>query len=374
MATTKLSMELRPSYLPMSDDEEMEGNEPYSEEYHKKKAMLYINSVMQGDAIETIGLDEPMTNDSLAPGIKIVSVRSLNENTMLDNENTNSSISESQDSDTVRDMISKKAKSIFGIAKNKQIKKSPKSKKISKQPTSVLGRPKRKIEPKKPSKIGNFRKICDVAYRNRTAKIPKDSKVLSKEIDDSSETESNSKYNNDENSDADDEFLIDKTTNQANSIRKKATTPVPQPADVRKSNRRKTIHKPIVNDENDIEFVEDSSDQLPPSKAIKKLPLIAPPESSPPTISLDPPEEVPSSPRSQLLEERLKIYKNIPNPNSDLLKKVSFLRCCVNFMMKELGRQPYIFQRHVTMNTLKARYLRQKLTYAEMHNLYQKKP
>lgn len=58
----------------------------------------------------------------------------------------------------------------------------------------------------------------------------------------------------------------------------------------------------------------------------------------------------------RLLSSQLETVKRINNPNSDLLRKVAFLRVCVNYMMTELEGEPFHFGKNITFETLKTKY------------------
>lgn len=58
----------------------------------------------------------------------------------------------------------------------------------------------------------------------------------------------------------------------------------------------------------------------------------------------------------RLLSSQLETVKSIRNPNSDLLRKVAFLRVCVNYMMTELEGEPFNFGKVITYENLKTKY------------------
>lgn len=58
----------------------------------------------------------------------------------------------------------------------------------------------------------------------------------------------------------------------------------------------------------------------------------------------------------RLLASQLETVKSIQNPNSDLLRKVAFLRVCVNYMMTELEGEPFNFGKNITYESLKNKY------------------
>lgn len=58
----------------------------------------------------------------------------------------------------------------------------------------------------------------------------------------------------------------------------------------------------------------------------------------------------------RLLSSQLETVKSIKNPNSDLLRKVAFLRVCVNYMMTELEGETFNFGKNITYDNLKTKY------------------
>lgn len=56
------------------------------------------------------------------------------------------------------------------------------------------------------------------------------------------------------------------------------------------------------------------------------------------------------------LSSQLETVKSIRNPNSDLLRKVAFLRVCVNYMMTELEGETFNFGKNITYESLKTKY------------------
>lgn len=58
----------------------------------------------------------------------------------------------------------------------------------------------------------------------------------------------------------------------------------------------------------------------------------------------------------RLLSSQLETVKTIKNPNSDLLRKVAFLRICVNYMMTELEGETFNFGKNITYENLKTKY------------------
>lgn len=58
----------------------------------------------------------------------------------------------------------------------------------------------------------------------------------------------------------------------------------------------------------------------------------------------------------RVLSSQLETVKSIKNPNSDLLRKVAFLRVCVNYMMTELEGEPFNFGKVFTYESLKTKY------------------
>ncbi|KAJ6645877.1 hypothetical protein Bhyg_01086 [Pseudolycoriella hygida] len=58
----------------------------------------------------------------------------------------------------------------------------------------------------------------------------------------------------------------------------------------------------------------------------------------------------------RILSQHLEIVKRIRNPNSELIRKVAFLRVCVNYMMTELVGETFNFGKNITFENLKVRY------------------
>lgn len=58
----------------------------------------------------------------------------------------------------------------------------------------------------------------------------------------------------------------------------------------------------------------------------------------------------------RVLSSQLETVKSIKNPNSDLLRKVAFLRVCVNYMMTELEGETFHFGKNITYDNLKNKY------------------
>lgn len=61
-----------------------------------------------------------------------------------------------------------------------------------------------------------------------------------------------------------------------------------------------------------------------------------------------------------LLSDQLETVKSVKNPNCDLLRKVAFLRVCVNYMMTELEGVEFNFGKNITFEALKSRYERKR--------------
>lgn len=101
----------------------------------------------------------------------------------------------------------------------------------------------------------------------------------------------------------------------------------------RATSRRKTTHQPMHVDEDEIEFVTDDT------------PVVQ--------MKVEPDKRSASSIQKA---DRLDVVRQIVNPNADLMKKVAFLRTCVNYMMKELGRKQFVFERGMSFATMKAHY------------------
>lgn len=58
----------------------------------------------------------------------------------------------------------------------------------------------------------------------------------------------------------------------------------------------------------------------------------------------------------KILSAQLETVKSVRNPNSDLLRKVAFLRVCVNYMMTELEGETFNFGKNITFDILRTKY------------------
>lgn len=56
-------------------------------------------------------------------------------------------------------------------------------------------------------------------------------------------------------------------------------------------------------------------------------------------------------------KDRLNQVRSIKNPHIDYIKKVAFLRVCVNYILKELGHPQFNFNRNLTLKYMKNSYL-----------------
>lgn len=379
-------MSKKPAYFPMSDteDNEISASEPYSSEYHKKMAnrskQPTLDAVHDDAAIDSF--DAPSSSRSAdsksqQPMMLISSVRSLHtlSNGLPPAENS-SSVS-SQDS------VLRQHRQMFGIAKinpepqNRPNRKASKLSSLLKEvepPQHVARRNKTKPH-QAVSKIGKLRKALDDAYKGRihtqgpkmegrrrrmaSSKVSEIVAAAAKSSEDESDEE--------ENDDKDDDNQSDENTSpyddsSRSSMAKTKVTPASQPAaktpsfavpHVTGSSRRKTAHKPITNDD-DIMFVEVDGTVVTVAPR-SSVPSNPPP--SPTQIRPRPSSTPPLSPRSLELQG----VRAIENPNADLIKKVAFLRCCVNYMMSELDRKPYSFHRYSNLNYLTSRYKQNKI-------------
>lgn len=387
------------SYFPMSDTEdiEMAASEPYSSEYHAKMANRLkpstLDAVHDDTAIDSF--DAPSSSrsgatDNQPPIMLISSVRSLHSlsNGIPAAENSNS-VSDSQDS------VQLQHRKMFGIAKINPQPGSKTNRKSSKlisllkevEPPQQLAAHRRRNRTKgKPpqavSKIGKLRKAFDHVYKGRihsqgpvmenrrrrmaSSKVSDIVAAAAKSSDDETDEEENDN-DKDENYDQSDENSSqhdDSSRSSApikQSIANSKVTPSP-PTVVKQtqfavppvtgSSRRKTAHKPIANDE-DIIFVDVGGTVVTVAPRSTVSANVAIPGPSKPIQSrprhLSPP---PLSPRSLELQG----VRAIKNPNADLIKKVAFLRCCVNYMMFELNRKPYSFHRYSNLVYLTSRY------------------
>lgn len=389
--TEKAMISMKPAYFPMSDteDNEMAASEPYSSEYHKKMANRSkptLDAVHDDTAIDSF--DAPSSsrsgvanvNSNQQPIMLISSVRSLH---TLSNggppaENS-SSVSDSQDS------LQRQHRQMFGIAKvNPEPLLRPNRKSSSKtssllkevEPPQHAARVRNKPKPPQAvSKIGKLRKAFDHVYKGRihsqgpvmegrrrrmaSSKVSEIVAAAAKSSEDESDQEDNDNDDqSDENSSPHDDSSRSSAAPIRQSITKTKTMQAPQPAakpssavpPATGSSRRKTAHKPIANDD-DIMFVEVDGN------VVTVAPRSSVPSSLPIPGSSNLTQNRPLSPRSLELQG----VRAIENPNADLIKKVAFLRCCVNYMMYELDRKPYSFHRYSDFGYLTSRYKQNKI-------------
>lgn len=389
---------MKPAYFPMSDteDNEMAASEPYSSEYHTKMANRPKPHTLDAvhDDTATDSFDAPSSSrsgvsDNLPPIMLISSVRSLNtlSNGLPPAENS-SSVSDSQDS------VQRQHRQMFGIAKvnpeplpRPNRKSSSKSSSLLKEvePPQHAARGRKKLKSSHAvSKIGKLRKAFDHVYKGRintqgpvmegrrrrmaSSKVSEIVAAAAKSSDDESDEEDNEDDDqSDENSSA---HHDDSSRSSTAPIRQPIATTKgaqnPQPTEkpptfavppVTGSSRRKTAHKPIANDD-DIMFVDVGGTVVtvaPRSSVPSNLAIPGPSnQTQKRPRSVSPP---PLSPRSVELQG----VRAIENPNADLIKKVAFLRCCVNYMMCELDRKPYSFHRYSNFTNLTSRYKQNKL-------------
>lgn len=386
-ATAMISM--KPAYFPMSDTEDNEmTSEPYNSEYHTKMANRRkpstLDAVHDDTAIDSF--DAPSSSRSgisnnQPPLMLISSVRSLH---TLSNggppaENS-SSVSDSQDS------VQRQHRQMFGIAKiNPEPLPRPNRKSTSKllsllkqvEPPQHVVRGRYKHKPSQAvSKIGKLRKAFDHVYKGRiqsqgpvmegrrrrmaSSKLSEIVAAAAKSSEDESDGEDNNDYvdQSEENSLSHDgssrssirqSMAMTKITQAPQTTSKPPSFTVPP---VTGSSRRKTAHKPIANDD-DIMFVEVGGNVVTVAPRSSVSSNLAVPGPSNPTQNRPPP----LSPRSIELQG----VRGIENPNADLIKKVAFLRCCVNYMMFELNRKPYSFHRYSNLGYLTSRYKQNKI-------------
>lgn len=119
----------------------------------------------------------------------------------------------------------------------------------------------------------------------------------------------------------------------------------------KRSNRRKTTHQPINTDDQleftyinlgntDDEFIDVSE------LAIKR---------NVPHMKIENSNEI-----SLSTDDIMNGIKKKPNPNSDLMKRVAFLRVSVEFTLKKLGFRTFPFSRNCNLQNLQNQYLRDK--------------
>lgn len=110
------------------------------------------------------------------------------------------------------------------------------------------------------------------------------------------------------------------TTSTSNKPLSTTTSSTSATAEIRSTSRRKNVHRPI--NDGAIEFMAENKSS------------------------------------DQMQTERLKIVRGIKNPNLDLMKKVAFLRVCVNYMLEEIGQKPQLFYHQISLERMKSQYRR----------------
>lgn len=127
----------------------------------------------------------------------------------------------------------------------------------------------------------------------------------------------------------------------------------------KRANRRKTIHQPIIDRDDEAQFIEQSSyddddnnpennnefidvSELPTKNIISNL------------------NKTPKTNESTDILALMDRIKKIPNPNKELLKRVAFLRVSVQFTLQELGIKSFTINKNCNIQTLKAQYQREK--------------
>lgn len=412
---------IKPSaYFPMSDDDDdgggNNGNEPYSNEYHEaKRARLQQTSgktsLLDAALHDDVAVDfsdyldrKPKLNEitsdaggisdsgrpTTAEPLKIVSVRSLADATTTMDSTSNSAMSSLTNGgggdsnhiaeENLRDHLRDATTKTFGIAKVSPVFMMNRSKPIGmarRNTTAAKSKPmmdehetltnnndKKKSESKsaKSSKLKSIRRSFDKAFKGRKMdladevnELKRSSRTRRKSVRYGHESNSEGEENNDDDDDLDeqtDRAVVTKDLPSTSSPIASTSSSAPSSASANRSSRRKTAHIMVANDE--IEFV---TDEPPVELVVNKSKKAANAKKSSQV------ENVADLPilKSAAVDKTPGPDKN---PNEELIKKVAFLRCCVNYMMTELGRQPYSFHRLVNVNCkyLRSRYQHNKIT------------
>lgn len=358
-ATSFLPPNLKPAHLPMSDNEDTT-EEPYSQSYHDRMSKISsARTHSQSDlapgaaaASPKVSADTPAiqnTNNGAASSLQIVSVCSLPPDSDLFQRD---SPEKQRDKDSRSEKPAKvcplatspEVRRVFGIARVNV--KGPSEEDSDSNPDQLLVEQtskqqetlkRRKGPLPKPaaSKLIRIREKLNKRFaRQNITHLSR--AVLESAISSANTTDQDGSEDESEESGPPTKiqhFDVDRT----------------EPTTSRSENRRKTAHQPIVSDE--MEFINDE-DEVDP--------LALP----------DDQQQIPADTRGTSTRKRsassvdsscalitqLDVVREMPNPNADLMKKVAFLRTCVNYMLKELGRTQLEFKRGMTLAEMKAHY------------------
>lgn len=114
----------------------------------------------------------------------------------------------------------------------------------------------------------------------------------------------------------------------------------------KRSSRRKTIHQPI-NTNDQLEFTDMNQENIDDEFIdVSELPT----KINAPRMALE------NSDKNDIMDR----IKRVPNPNSEVLRRVAFLRVCVQFSLEKLGYKTFAFTRNCNLQNLKNQYLRDK--------------
>lgn len=384
----------------MSDDETADtANEPYSKEYHKaKRAKLdtksktALDDALHDDAAVDFFdyLDKTPGAAKPAEPLKILSVRSLADNDSTSNSSssvtTGGGVGEENVRDHLRDVKTFGIAKGFDAAKNRQKtignqRRFTTGTKITEAATKNDDKKKKKATVVAPStsKLKALRRTFDEAfsYKSRllrdgvvetTRSSSRNTKKTIRYITDGRSSsavgeEEEAEDDEEEEQEGDDEEPLnankddndDDEDEEDDKQRKKMVTPPPPSTQTGRSSRRKTAHITVANDE--IEFVTDEVEDKPDgAKKKRRSQQATKKDDGGQKSAVDVSATVVKKPSSSS-------SSSPPNPNEELIKKVAFLRCCVNYMMTDLGRQPYSFHRLVNVNLkyLRTRYQHNKI-------------
>lgn len=377
-----LQHNLKPAHLPMSDNEDTT-EEPYSQSYHDRisqRRSSKLPSTLDDLNTESI-LHHPVapspkqaeTNiqnkDSAPSGLQIVSVcslppnsdllRSANDDTTSDDQNHHHSQSEEVPSEpnNKSDSSLPDVRRVFGIAQVNVDDMSQEEsdsdsdqllvEQTSKQETTTsLVKPRKGRIPmpkKATSKLLRMREKLNKRFARQNITHASRA-VLDSAMSSANTTDGEYQEDSEENSEESESLYQSKPSLAASAVGFVNNKSEQQTS--RTENRRKTTHQPICSDE--MEFLNDDPlailDDVKPSIRVSSSSITRKRTAQSPLLS------------SARTDQQLDVVRTITNPNADLMKKVAFLRTCVNYMLKELGRGQLVFSRGMTLSEMKAHY------------------
>lgn len=116
----------------------------------------------------------------------------------------------------------------------------------------------------------------------------------------------------------------------------------------KRTSRRKSILQPKVQDNDSIEFLDESS--------------------STSEILVAGPEGDDSTNQSNRADDLVLNLDDVPNPNIELMRRVAFLRVSIQHTLKELGLDPVKFERNSSWGHLRAQYMQNKKNREKKNN------